>query len=113
MYATPMLLRRAASCELVAGRFAASSARSSTRRKVETRAMLSVLVIRASRRFYLTRLLSPVGARGDLALRFLNGDGLPRRYLRELVHLSAGPVDFDGISFVSRSHAEGQHQFAL
>src|SRR5580700_8118838 len=45
MYATPMLLRRAASWGLAAGPVAASSARSSARRKMETRAMLSVLVI--------------------------------------------------------------------
>ena len=45
MYATPMLLRRAASWGFEAGPFAASRATSSAKRKVETRTVLSVLVI--------------------------------------------------------------------
>src|ERR1035437_636913 len=58
-------------------------------------------------------LLLPVRPRGDLPFRFQDGNGLPGRNVCELVYLPAGPVDLDCVGFSFRSHAEGQHQFAL
>ena len=54
-----------------------------------------------------------VGLRCYHALGFPNRDRLPGADVGQLVHLSAGPLYFNRVSFRLRAQAERQHQFAL
>src|SRR5207253_8774538 len=54
-----------------------------------------------------------VGLRCYHALGFPNRDRLPGADGGQLVHVSAGPLYFNRVSFRLRAQAERQHQFAL
>ena len=58
------------------------------------------------------KLFRSVGARGGQPFAFGHGYGLGGGDVRQMIHLAAGPANFDRFGLVMLREAEGENEFA-